>query len=408
MLDQNACRVLGIAAQAAYNEKQAKVIGDARTAYIGARARYVSARRAAEPKVGKAGKDLGDLIEKIRCQLDADDLERLDQAFDDVVRRLDRCGSGLGCDCADEEDDDEIAELGRRAALERRTAEAAACFHRLISEPGTETPQPDPATPVASPSPPVVGIETAAPPAAVAPAEADGDEQSPQEDDVLSLPQRVTNLQKEIDEIAAELAGGADPVDLYASAIVARRGLKTIWLGFDNVNDYMDRLCDCLTAVIDGHAKISVLVRRAAVEDCYRKSWREACRRLERDAAAEVVAKYLRICADDDDHDEDGYEPPGEADDDDRGHRGRRGGRGRDRRRERDDDDDDDVEINIDVNVDADDDDEPPRPVRPRRGTRAAREPEPGPEPEAAAPSRKGGRRPRRAYSDETGGYRAP
>jgi hypothetical protein len=269
----------------------------------------------------------------------------------------------------------------------------------------------------------VVGLGTVPPPAAGTTAvESAEDDDESEENEVVSLPERVENLQAEIDQIAEDLAGGGDPIELYAAAIVARRHLKTIWLGFDTVNEYMDCLCGCLTTMIDGHHRISVLVRRAAVEDCYRKSWRAACRRLEEDAAAEVVAKYLRICADDDHdgggghgggghggggHGGGGYRPPdddqGGDDGGGQGYRSSRRGRG-----SADDDDDDDIDVNIQVNVDADDDDDDDGP-RPRRGrvTRTAREPEPEPEP-VAAPPRRGGRKPRRPYNDESGSYRAP
>ncbi|WP_086839416.1 hypothetical protein [Amycolatopsis kentuckyensis] len=394
-LDENECRNKGIAAQAAYNAEHAKEISDARAAYAGARARYVTARRRAQPLVKKARKDLDELFEKIRCQFDEEKQERLEQACGHVEERLERCGRGGCCGCGDDEDDPrEESELGRRGAIELRIAEAKECFDRLIAEPGEtepaqgQSPVPDPAsasvpgsTPAQASASAPVGVTLMSTSAVAENSGTPAD--PPRADDVVPLPQRVADLGREIDRIAEYLAKEeADPLSLYAAALVARLRLKNIWLGFHTVNDYVDCLCACLTTIVKGRASISLLVRRAAVEHCYRDSWKAACARLEKDALDEVIARYHRICARDDDHDH---------------HHGNGGGYGDDQHG-RDDDDDDDVETRVERD---DDDDEPPRRPQARQATHpSAREPAPAPERRET--------RPRRPFVDDDGDFRAP
>jgi hypothetical protein len=409
VLEEIACRATGIEAQAEYNKVHAQALKDAQVAYAGARARYAKARHDAAPLVAKARKDLDVPIERIRCQLEEDDRECLERAFAHVVHRLERCGAHQGC-CCDDLDDVEDSHPddvpGRRAMLERTVAEATECFHRLIAEPGEAAPPGGgtgtgteggtsaaagaagtgtPAVTAAVPGVPGLSGSPGAPAAAAtavatpaASTSADGGDRDGDEDDgweaVVPLPERVTALQAEIHAIASA-PENSDPAELYAAALVAERHLDTVWHGFGNVNDYVDCLCRSLTCMVKGHAAISILVRKDAVHYCYRDAWRKACKRLEKETAAEVVAEYLRICTgedpcapDDDCHDHDHHDH--DHHDHDHHDHGERPGYG-----DRDD-----------------------------YGGQTA----PMPEPEPAPPPRRGPRQRRRPYTDESGGYRAP
>ena len=259
VLDDLRCTAEGIQEQATYNAGHAVALDEARTAYEKARSAYTSARAAAEPTVREARERLDDCVDRVKCQLDEHDLRHLQRAYERVADRLRKCGgdsdgccSEGDCDYEDEVrrcDPDDVPEL--LAHITRQTEEATACFAELIKEP-------DP-----------------------------------------GLPGRVDRVVTEIQGIADAIASGtAEPIDLYARVLVARRHLKAVWRGFSTVNDYMDCLCDALTCMVKGHAAIGELKRKVAVAQCYQRSWTEACQRLADDTVAEVLAEYTRICAD--------------------------------------------------------------------------------------------------------------
>ena len=312
LLDELKCKAKGIQQQAEYNAAHGKELDDAHTAFMAARAAYNTARSAAEPLVADARRQLEDLEDRVRCQLDDDDVERIDRAFGRVVERLNRCGHARGCCCDEDCDyDDEVRDCdpddvpGRLAVIEHRTEEAAECFWSLIGE-HTVVPPPEPASSSSSgcssrcssssggccPASPVAAH--AAAPAAPA---------TPPDAPLAALPARVKALQDEIEAIAKAAADGSwEPAKLYAAVLVARRHRKDVWRGFADVNEYMECLCRALTCMIKGHAAIGELTRQAAVNQCYRESWKAACKYLEDNTVAEVLAEYLRVCAED--HDE--------------------------------------------------------------------------------------------------------
>ena len=78
LLDELKCKATGIQAQADYNAAHGKELDDARAAFMAARAAYNTARRAAEPQVADARRQLEELEDRIRCQLDREDVECID------------------------------------------------------------------------------------------------------------------------------------------------------------------------------------------------------------------------------------------------------------------------------------------------------------------------------------------
>ena len=248
----------------------------------------------------------------------AHDVERIERAFGRIVERLNRCGHERGCCCDEDCDfDDEVRDCdpddvpGRLAVIERRTKEAAECFWSLIGEytvvsaparrlrsrqrccrPGCRCPcRPQLQSPTAAARPlrrgPASSAPRLPPPRQLRPP--------------LPLAASASagqGLQDEIEAISKAAAEGSwDPPKLYAAVLVARRHLKDVWRGFVNVNEYMDCLCRALTCMIKGHAAIGELTRQDAVDQCFRESWKAGCKYLEDNTVDEVLAEYLRVCA---------------------------------------------------------------------------------------------------------------
>ena len=70
LLDELKCQAKGIQEQAKYNDEHGKELDDARDAFKTARALYNAARSAAAPLVADARRQLEELEERVRCQLD--------------------------------------------------------------------------------------------------------------------------------------------------------------------------------------------------------------------------------------------------------------------------------------------------------------------------------------------------
>ena len=402
LLDDLKCKAKGIAEQAKYNEEHGQELDNARTAFEAARAAYDKARRKAEPQVAEARRYLEDLEDRIRCQLDHEQLECVDRAFGRVVERLDRCGHERGCCCDEDCDyDDDVRDCdpddvhGRLALIERRTKEAADCFWDLIGEHTVPTPAPTPTpTPASTPAPgpapapapapaaeaarvaaaaPAPVVAAAGAPAPAAPAAPAAAAPAPTPPSDPALPARVKAVQGEIEALAKATNDGSwEPTKLYAALLVARRHLHNVWRGFANVNEYMECLCRALTCMIKGHAAIGELTRQAAVNKCHRDCWKAGCKYLGENTVAEVLAEYLRVCAEDDE-----CEPnrDREGKDRDGGDGGRDGPGDRDRRRRHDrdgrdrhDGEDDDGDDDGDPDGRRDQEDHRDRDDDPRRG----------------------------------------
>ncbi|HEX3961836.1 MAG TPA: hypothetical protein VHZ03_35295 [Trebonia sp.] len=340
LLDDLKCQAYGIQEQAAYNSAHGKELDDARKAFDAARDAYNSARHKAKPIVDELRCQLDELEDRIRCQLDRRDVECIDRAFGRVVERLNRCGHGRGCCCDEPCDfDDEVRDCdpdevpGRLAMIEHRTKEASDCFWDLIGEGTVVPPPPPPTTPTtSSTTPPATtspvtttppttpaspaAATTPAAPAAAAQAAPATPATTPPATPPPALTARVAALKADIDEISKATADGSwEPVKLYAAVLVARRHLRHVWRGFRNVNEYMDCLCQALTCMIKGHAAIGELTRLAAVNRCFRESWKAACKHLEEKTVVEVLAEYLRVCADEGPREPDpGADPEGDRD----------------------------------------------------------------------------------------------
>jgi hypothetical protein len=297
LLDHIKCQAQGIKAQADYNAAHLDELNAARTKYDDARHAYGEARKTARPAVEDLGKQLGQVLEQLKCLVDnTRKIGLLDEAFAVVRRRLQECHPPMGCYFGDECDfgdhrrcaPEDIA--SRIADIERRAQWAKTVFTDLIGEPA-------------------------------------------------EIARRVTARQAEVAAIVTGMATDSRTVDfvaLYAQALVAQWRLQAIYRGFPHVNAYVDCLCRTLTCQLKGHDAIAHLKGRQAVEQCHQDAETARCERLRTQTADEVMAEYLRLKEDPRRREEAGRDR-----DDDRGRdRDRDRDRYRDRDRDRDRDDD--------------------------------------------------------------------
>lgn len=257
VLDELRCEAKGIEAQAAYNAKTKDELDQARTKYDGARAAYSQARSAAAHAVHDLEKQIGSVIEQLKCLVNDDHQTwLLGRAFHRVEERLEQCGHYSGCYFEDDCDfGEEVLECppddiaAAIADIERRVSAAKNAFADLIAEP-------------------------------------------------TNLPTRVTDLRKEVDDIVKKMAEDPRTVDfkqLYAAALVAQWHGLTIWHGFEHANAYVDCLCKTLSCQFQGHTAISKLTRRQAVHACHDEASKARCDHLRTQTADEVMAEYIRL-----------------------------------------------------------------------------------------------------------------
>jgi hypothetical protein len=278
LIDDLKCQAEGIAAQAAYNAATQPELLKASEDYATARGAYRTARAAATPQVQELRHQAKQLVERIRCQINQDQVvDCLDRAYRHICHRLEKCGDGGGCcsadDCAfDKTCPDSYDELVRQIAeYQARVDREKACFATLIGEPA-------------------------------------------------ALTVRVAAVKAEIDAINADLAGDQATVDLkklYVAALVAQRHLDMVWNGFSHTRDYVDCLCRALTCWTKASDAVSVLTGCKAVKDCQKAARQKCCDDLATKTVEEILLEYERLCGSERCEDED---TPAPSDDDDEDH----------------------------------------------------------------------------------------
>jgi hypothetical protein len=278
LIDELACQIEGIQAQATYNSKTQADLKTASDTYVTTRRDYRTARAAAATDVQDLRHRVKKYAHSIRCQITQPRVvECLDRAFERTCHRLEECGIPGGCcstdDCDyDKSSPDSYAELVSRIAhYQGRLDREKACFNALVAE-------------------------------------------------ATALPQRVADAKTEIDAIEAALKGEPATLDLkrqYAAALVAERHLKwdMIWFGFRHTQDYIDCLCRALTCWTKANDAISVLTGYKAVMDCQEKAREKCCDDLRTKTVDEILLEYERICCSDRGKDDDG-ESGDDSDDD--------------------------------------------------------------------------------------------
>jgi len=291
-VDDLTCESKGIADQAKYIADHAAALATRRAAYDTTRAAYTKARADVAADVAGIRKDLKQIREQLRCQLDRETLECLDEAWIEVSERLEQCGEpNTGCcvgDCDLDEEcegykDDTIHELTARIArIDRHVTAAEACFDKLVTEPA-------------------------------------------------DLVTRVADLRKLVDALLTEIADPktVDPKHAYATLRWLWHRFDDIWLGFFHAREFHDCLCRALTCSASGRRVLGILTGRLGVLTCRQDAEDTRCTWLRThvvDEALEICAKKCRPERDDDhdkhdhdkhDHDKHGKYEPSEPDEPD-------------------------------------------------------------------------------------------
>ena len=282
LIDELKCHAQGIAAQAAYNATSQPELETARTQYDTTRKAYRTARSGAALEVQDLRHQIKLLVERIRCLIKQHRVvECIDEAYEKICHQLDECGPSGGC-CADPDCDfdkhcpDDYRELERRIAdYEAHLEKDKACFNSLVGEPA-------------------------------------------------ALTARVAAYKAEVDAVSAALQADPATTDLkqvYASALVAQRHLKSVWHGFPETKDFIDCLCRALTCWTKAADAVSVLTGCKAVKDCHRDARAKRCQNLADHTVDEILVEYEHICG----HDPCADENHDESSDDDRGSHDNRG-----------------------------------------------------------------------------------
>jgi hypothetical protein len=273
-LDDLACESQGVADQAKYIADHATALTTRRGQYDTTRTAYTTKRGTATTDVAGIHKDLRQIREQLRCQLHAETLECLDEAWIEVSERLKRCGEPHGGCCVEECDferecegyqDDGLHELTARIArIDRVVTAAEACFDTLTAEPD-------------------------------------------------ALTKRVADLRTDVDKLLTEVSDPKtlDPRHAYATLRWLWHRYDDIWWGFPRVRDFYDCLCQALTCSITGRRVLGILTGKLGVLQCRQDDDDKRCDTLR----TQVVETVLEVCSRNchhDEHDKPGrYEEPG-------------------------------------------------------------------------------------------------
>jgi hypothetical protein len=265
-VDDLACESKGIADQAAYIAAHAQALKTRRAAYDTARTAYTTARADVAAAVKGIRKDLHQIREQLRCQIDDDVLECLDRAWYEVAERLEGCGEpATGCcmgDCdldewAQGHQDDTIHQLTARIArIDQHVTQAEACFDKLTGEPA-------------------------------------------------AMRSRVTQLRTDLDALLAEIADtrNVDPRHAYATLRWLWHRFDDIWLGFPYARDFHDCLCRALTCSASGRRLLGIITGWLGVLTCRQEAEDTRCAWLRTHVVDEVLAICAKGCEPDhDDH----------------------------------------------------------------------------------------------------------
>lgn len=265
-VDDLACESKGVADRAKYIADHDAALKDRRAKYDTTRAAYQTARATVAADVTGIRKDLHQIREQLRCQLDRETLECLDEAWIEVSERLERCGEPrTGC-CVDECDfddecegheDDDIHELTARIArIDRRVTAAEDCFDALAGEPA-------------------------------------------------ALTKRVADLRAAVNALLTEISDPktVDPKHAYATLRWLWHRYDDIWWGFPRVRDFQDCLCQALTCSVTGRRVLGILVGRLGVLECRKDAEDQRCETLRTHVVEEVLEACARVCRPDRDDD---------------------------------------------------------------------------------------------------------
>ena len=271
-LDRFSCQAEGVAARAKYHEDHKN--GPSSERYEAARLEYGKARHAVEDDVQAVDEQLGDLTDKLRCDIDSESVvDDLDRAWEQIKKRLRKCQPRLGCRLSDDyRFDTDVPPRGlevikaRIAEYEYLTSEAEKVFDELVAEPER-------------------------------------------------LKTRVKDLQEEVNKIERERRGAEPGVPkpgpkgdekkattedpdfkrLYARAVVAGVHLEEVWWGYDELRDYVECICLALRISLEGRAALAWLTGELAERVCRRNARQLRCKKLNDNVIDAIIERYVRI-----------------------------------------------------------------------------------------------------------------
>ena len=262
-IEELACSAKRFQKQADVSKESLEQVTGFKTKFGTARNDYQKARDAAQADVTAARTQLEDVLGQLRCRLDDDKEECLDDALDTVVDAIRKCAGTPGCcvgtcDFDPEPGSDNAATLaGRIEQYRREVKKASDCFASLIAE-------------------------------------------------QAEVPKRAKSLKDAVAAIAAEVAADNPAKDwarLYARALVAAWQLKPaqLWKGLPTVNAYVDCLCAALTCALKGWEAIAKLEGVKAELDCKEDAKKDACEKKQQNIIDEVMREYVCKCPPDED-----------------------------------------------------------------------------------------------------------
>jgi uncharacterized coiled-coil protein SlyX len=253
----------GDKAKADYNTAYLEPLKTARTEYETTRTAYRTARHKVRLEVEDLRNQLRHLVERIGCQIEQKRVRKcLDDAFGDVLKQLKCCRDKDPCCTKDCEftlptDIDKLPKLPLEqitaliTQFEARITEAKDCFDKLKEEPA-------------------------------------------------NLEARVAEVKKAVDDINAMLTGDPATLDLkraYAMALVAQWKIGKVWGGFDQIQDFVDCLCDALTCWSKGFHAVYILKGAEAIAKEYEAAKQEYCKKLHEQTVDQILAGYDKRCA---------------------------------------------------------------------------------------------------------------
>ncbi|MER7756217.1 hypothetical protein [Kitasatospora sp. NPDC097643] len=253
-IDELSCKAAGIKRQAEVTDASLQDLTAFRAALGTAKTDYGKAVATAKPDVKAAEDQVKAIREQLRCRLDEEQRDCVEQAVQNVYGRIAQCVGEPGCrewDCdfsTEGHQGDPVAKLAGLIAHYREEVGTTSAYFKdvLLAE-------------------------------------------------IAALPKRAAQLRTDAAQLAHD---AADPtgssLDLYARLLVLDRQVKGVWNGFPGVQDYVDCLCRTLMYILKGWEAIVILEGWQAVRACKDKAQQDQCKQLLEHTLDEVRAEVAK------------------------------------------------------------------------------------------------------------------
>jgi hypothetical protein len=250
-IDDLECEAKGVKAESDALAAVAEAMTKRRKDFETARAAYTRSREDAAQGVKDLNRKVDDLLDDTGCLLNRDEVECIDDAFDQVLECLEDCPDDKGCCVAEGCGfEDQTWTVGEMDDLRAKVEAVEKCFDEVL---------------VAEPA---------------------------------ALTARTAAVQTQVTELADALK--ADPREdanrLYARAKRLRWILDTIWGRFADVNDFQNCLCCGLTCSLRGRQWLAQLAGKKAYQECQDAARTRRCKWLRDNMVDETLATQLVLC----------------------------------------------------------------------------------------------------------------